>query len=88
MADFFSFFLMIRVFWNFWVFCYFEIIFIIFILKKTNFETKENGLVSVVAVFWLNVFVSLSRFADKILATLGEGTFGKVVKVKDVTKLR
>lgn len=27
-----------------------------------------------------------SSFADKILATLGEGTFGKVVKVKDLHK--
>ena len=25
---------------------------------------------------------------DRVLATLGEGTFGKVVKVKDVTKSR
>ena len=26
----------------------------------------------------------VSMFADKILATLGEGTFGKVVKVKEL----
>ena len=27
-------------------------------------------------------------FSDRVQATLGEGTFGKVVKVKDVTKSR
>lgn len=41
--------------------------------------------VVIILTFFLSFFVTIS---DRVQATLGEGTFGKVVKVKDVTKSR
>lgn len=40
---------------------------------------------NVTLLIWILVLFSvLNLFADKIMATLGEGTFGRVVKVKDM----
>jgi hypothetical protein len=53
-------------------------------LKVESLKLKWMFVVIILTLFFV-VFVTIS---DRVQATLGEGTFGKVVKVKDVTKSR
>jgi hypothetical protein len=53
-------------------------------LKVESLKFKWMFVVIILTLFFV-VFVTIS---DRVQATLGEGTFGKVVKVKDVTKSR
>lgn len=52
------------------------------LISKNNFVQIEEALPvrgSSISLIYLKFSI-----ADKVLATLGEGTFGKVVKVKDM----
>ena len=77
----------------FFFYLYFFFSFSFFMVKKCNYFLEYLFIATfTVQVYgdrnlWI-LFFYFCLITDKILATLGEGTFGKVVKVRDVIKTR